>query len=95
MGGTASGPVTGVANDGFLQLTFGSAVCGGGLSSYLCGGVLFDDFDQGVTVNGFTFDCDLRIGNGSPIQPTDSASTMFAIPIPYYKLWQPGILFRR
>jgi len=77
MGGTTNGPVAGIAGDGYLQLTFASPDCSGsggtGLSSYLCGGVLFDDFDKGLVVAGFTFDCDLRIGNGNPA-PADGFS---------------------
>src|SRR5512140_347645 len=48
IGGTLKGPVEGVNNDGFLQVTFASANCDGSLSSYVIGGVLFDDFDKGA-----------------------------------------------
>lgn len=73
VGSTAKGPATGVNGDGFLQLTFASPDCSSTLSSYLCGGILFDDFDKGATVAGFTFECDLRIGNGTQ-SPADGFS---------------------
>jgi hypothetical protein len=72
-GSTSSGPVLGVTNDGFLQLTFADHNCESNLSTSLCGGVLFDDFDNGLVVAAFTFDADLRIGNGNP-SPADGFS---------------------
>jgi len=75
IGGTTNGPVFGVPGDGYLQMTFASEACGPNYtpSSYLCGGVLFDDFDPGEVVAGFTFECDLRMGNGNPA-PADGFS---------------------
>ncbi len=73
VGGTTNGPVAGVAGDGFLQITFASANCSGTASSYVIGGVIFDDFDSGLVVDGFIFECDLRIGNGNP-NPADGFS---------------------
>ena len=75
IGGTTNGPVTGVAGDGYLQITFANASCPSAtnFSSSLCGGILFDDFDNGEVVAGFTFECDLRIGNGDP-NPADGFS---------------------
>ncbi len=72
-GNTTNGPVSGVPGDGFLQITFADHSCMSNLSSSLCGGVLFDDFDNGLVVAGFTFDADLRIGNGDP-NPADGFS---------------------
>ena len=72
-GNTTNGPITGVPGDGFLQLTFADHSCMSNLSSSLCGGVLFDDFDNGLVVAGFTFQADLRIGNGQP-NPADGFS---------------------
>ncbi len=72
-GNTSNGPVTGVEGDGFLQLTFADHNCSSNLSSGLTGGVLFDDFDNGLVVAAFTFDADLRIGNGQP-NPADGFS---------------------
>jgi len=76
VGNTATGPVASVPNDGFLRLTFASPDCTGALSSYLCGGVLFNDFDVGMVVAGFTFECDLRLGNGSG-RPADGFSLSY------------------
>ena len=77
-GSTANGPVGGVAGDGYLQLTLANASCPTSLafSSYLCGGVLFDDFDNGLAVGGFSVECDLRIGNGEAA-PADGFSINF------------------
>ncbi len=75
-GGTTNGPVAGITGDGFLQLTFADHACAGNLSSRLCGGVLFDDFDNGLVVAGFTFEADLRIGNGDP-NPADGFSICY------------------
>ena len=69
IGGTTNGPVAGVAGDGFLRMAFATPACGltpTGFSSYLCGGILLPDFDDGLVIDGFTIECDLRIGNGSP-----------------------------
>lgn len=63
---TTNGPVAGVANDGFLQLTFASFDCSGTLGSFLCGAWLLDDFRSGQPYPGITFECDLRLGNGDP-----------------------------
>src|SRR6516164_1533508 len=76
IGNTTNGPVKGVAGDGYLQITFATGACGSSpvaFSSYLSGCVLFDDFDKGLVVAGFTFECDLRIGNGNP-NPADGFS---------------------
>jgi len=72
-GSTTNGPVTGVMDDGFLQLTFADPTCTGNFSSSLCGGILFPDFDAGLVVAAFTFEADLRIGNGTP-SPADGFS---------------------
>jgi hypothetical protein len=80
VGNTTNGPVKGVPGDGFLQITFATVACGStpvAFSSYLSGCVLFDDFDKGLVVAGFTFDCDLRIGNGDP-SPADGFSINYA-----------------
>jgi hypothetical protein len=39
--------------------------------------IIFDDFDSGLIVAGFTFSCDLRIGGGSDL-PADGFSLNFA-----------------
>jgi hypothetical protein len=81
MGATTNGPQKGVTGNGFLQITPAGvssdptadlAKC-----SYLCGGAIFNDFDAGLVVAGFTFECDLRIGNGDPA-PADGFSISFA-----------------
>jgi len=80
IGSTTNGPVKGVNGDGFLQLTFATATCGStpvALSSGLSGCVLFDDFDNGLVVAGFTFEADLRIGDGQP-NPADGFSINYA-----------------
>jgi hypothetical protein len=80
VGNTTNGPVKGVAGDGYLQITFATGACGSSpvaFSSYLSGCVLFDDFDKGLVVAGFTFECDLRIGNGNP-NPADGFSINYA-----------------
>ena len=76
IGNTTNGPVKGVNGDGYLQITFATATCGStpvAFSTYLSGCVLFDDFDSGLVVAGFTFECDLRIGNGNS-NPADGFS---------------------
>ncbi len=73
---TSNVAVLGVTNDGFLQLTFADHNCESNLSSGLTGGVLFDDFDNGLVVAAFTFDADLRIGNGTPA-PADGFSVNY------------------
>jgi hypothetical protein len=70
---TTNTAVLGVTNDGFLQLTFADHDCASNLSSSLTGGVLFNDFDNGLVVAAFTFEADLRIGNGQP-NPADGFS---------------------
>src|SRR5579872_436851 len=80
IGNTTNGPVKGVAGDGFLQLTFATASCGATptvFSSGLSGCVLFDDFDKGLVVAGFTFEADLRIGDGLA-NPADGFSINYA-----------------
>ncbi len=75
-GSTTNGPVQpGVTGDGFMQLTFASLSCGPTptFSSGLSGCMLFDDFDHGLVVAGFTLEADLRIGNGDP-NPADGFS---------------------
>jgi hypothetical protein len=54
--------------DGFLQIT----PAGPGN-----GAVVFADFDNGAVVQGFTFECDLRIGNGTA-DPADGFSINYA-----------------
>ena len=77
IGNTANGPVLGVPGDGYLQITMASVPDGGGYNtSYMCGGVLFNDFDAGLVVAGFTFECDLRIGNGNT-DPADGFSISY------------------
>ena len=78
VGGTTNGPVTGVAGDGYLQITFANddVPINVAFSSSLCGGALFNDFDPGEIVAGFTFEADLRIGNGDP-NPADGFSIYF------------------
>ncbi|MBU6401418.1 MAG: hypothetical protein KGS61_13965, partial [Verrucomicrobia bacterium] len=73
IGTTANGPVLGQTNDGFLQMTFGDPTCSGTLGSSEIGGVLFTNFDGNLIVQAFTFECDLRIGNGQP-NPADGFS---------------------
>ncbi|MBU6401516.1 MAG: hypothetical protein KGS61_14460, partial [Verrucomicrobia bacterium] len=72
-GTTTNGPTLGHTNDGFLQLTFGDPLCAGTLGTYEIGGVLFTNFDGNLIVQAFTFECDLRIGNGNP-NPADGFS---------------------
>jgi hypothetical protein len=55
------------ANDGFLLLT-------GGASQVVR--IIFSDFDAGSVVNGFTFEADLRIGNGTEA-PADGFSVNY------------------
>lgn len=55
------------AEDGFLVLT--SAGSQGTR-------IIFSDFDEGSVVQGFTFECDLRIGNGSE-SPADGFSVNY------------------
>jgi hypothetical protein len=77
IGNTAAGPVLGVPGDGYLQITMASVPDGGGFNTtYMCGGVLFKDFDAGLVVAGFTFECDLRIGNGNA-NPADGFSISY------------------
>ncbi len=57
------------ATDGFLQIT---ANQGSQRSA-----IIFQDFDNGAVVQGFTFECDLRIGNGSG-DPADGFSISYA-----------------
>src|SRR6516225_11912033 len=45
------------ANDGYLQVTPSS--------SNQRGAVVFADFDNGKSIEAFTFEADVRIGNGS------------------------------
>ena len=75
-GNTTNGPVTGVPGDGFLQLTVCRPFLPGQFFEPLVRGVLFDDFDNGLVVAGFTFECDLRIGNGDP-NPADGFSICY------------------
>ena len=56
------------ANDGYLVITGGS----GGQR----GTIIFADVDNGQVVKAFTFEADLRIGNGTQIPLTVSASIM-------------------
>src|SRR5687768_17486678 len=55
---------------GFLAITYPVG------SQYT--GVLFPDIDAGKIVTGFTFNCDLRVGNGSTVRPADGFSISFA-----------------
>jgi hypothetical protein len=62
------------ANDGYLQLT--TAVNSQNAI------VIFPDFDSGAVVQGFTFDCYVRIGNGTAT-PADGFSISYArAPLP-------------
>src|SRR6185369_7125649 len=56
---SSSGGVGSATNpsDGFLVITTATGS--------QRGQIIFDDFDAGSVVQGFTFDCDLRIGNGT------------------------------
>ncbi len=56
-------------SDGFLEIT---ANLGSQRSA-----IIFQDFDSGAVVQGFTFECDLRIGNGSA-DPADGFSLSYA-----------------
>ncbi len=73
------------ASDGFLQIT--PAV------NSQSGSVIFPDFDSGAVVEGFTFDCYVRIGNGSGT-PADGFSISYArAPVgtsPLYNSSTPG-----
>ena len=53
------------ANDGYLEVTPSSG--------NQRGAIVFADFDSGKSIEAFTFDADLRIGNGST-QPADGFS---------------------
>jgi hypothetical protein len=53
------------STNGFLQLTSNGGSQGAA--------ILFDDFDNGQVVQGFSFSCDLRIGNGTSV-PADGLS---------------------
>ncbi|HWH68559.1 MAG TPA: hypothetical protein VNT26_04200, partial [Candidatus Sulfotelmatobacter sp.] len=55
------------SNDGFLSIAAGKSQSGR---------VIFSDFDSGSVVQAFTFECDLRIGNGSQ-QPADGFSVNY------------------
>ena len=55
------------AEDGFLVVT-----SAGGQGTR----IIFSDFDEGSVVQGFTFECDLRIGNGSS-NPADGFSVNY------------------
>jgi hypothetical protein len=57
------------ANDGFLELN--AAV------NSLSGYVVFPDFDNGAFIQGFVFDCYVRVGNGSGT-PADGFSISYA-----------------
>ena len=78
IGGTLKGPVLGQNNDGYLQVCMASTDCtnSGVNTTYITGGVLFNDFDNGLTVAGFDFECDMRIGNGSQA-PADGFSVNY------------------
>jgi hypothetical protein len=73
------------ASDGFLQMT-------PALNSQ-SGSVIFPDFDSGAVVQGFTFDCWVRIGNGTGT-PADGFSISYArAPVgtsPLYNSSTPG-----
>jgi hypothetical protein len=80
VGNTTNGPVKAVSGDGYLQITFATATCGATPTAYtsgLSGCVLFDDFDKGLVIAGFTFEADLRIGDGDP-NPADGFSINYA-----------------
>jgi hypothetical protein len=57
------------ANDGYLQLTTAA--------NSESATVIFPDFDSGAVVQGFTFDCWVRIGNGTTT-PADGFSISYA-----------------
>jgi hypothetical protein len=60
-----SGGASGAANDGYLSVTDAR----GGQGSKL----VFKDLEGGLVVKAFTFECDLRIGGGTP-RPADGFS---------------------
>jgi len=71
-------PPPGVSGDGFVQLNFANAFCADPpvWASFPTGGILFDDFDSGLVVAGFTFECDIRAGNGTA-SPADGFSISY------------------
>jgi len=54
------------ANDGYLQVT--------AAQGSQRGAIIFNDFDGGQVVQAFTFECDVRIGNGTVNPPADGFS---------------------
>jgi len=54
------------ANDGYLQIT--------AAQNSQRGAIIFNDFDGGQVVQAFTFECDVRIGNGTINPPADGFS---------------------
>src|SRR5262245_12828494 len=60
-----SGGASGAANDGYLKVTDAR----GGQGSKL----VFKDLEGGLVVKAFSFECDLRIGGGTP-RPADGFS---------------------
>src|SRR5262249_37749182 len=78
LGSTTNGPQKGITGNGYLQITFAADPLDTTqpLSTYLVGGVLFTNFDGNLVVAGFTFECDLRIGNGNP-NPADGFSISY------------------
>lgn len=57
------------SNDGFLEIT--------SATDSQRSAIVFKDFDNGGVVQGFTFECDLRIGNGDT-DPADGFSISYA-----------------
>src|SRR6185295_16362451 len=60
-----SGGASGAANDGYLKVTDAR---GGEVTK-----LVFKDLENGLVVKAFTFECDLRIGGGTP-RPADGFS---------------------
>ena len=55
-------------NDGFLRITAATSQQSA---------IVFQDFDDGAVVQGFTFECLLRVGNGTS-DPADGFSVNYA-----------------
>jgi hypothetical protein len=74
-------PYYGIAYDGATNYTDGFLELTPAVNNQV-GTVIFPDFDQGAVVQGFTFDCWVRIGNGTTT-PADGFSISYArAPLP-------------
>jgi hypothetical protein len=72
-GSTLEGGVANQSTNGYLAITQTTPL----LSAHgMRSGIIFDDFDAGLVVAGFTFSCDVRIGAGSD-SPADGFSLNF------------------